>query len=373
MITSLALTQFRNHTHFRAKDIGRFVALVGANGSGKTNILEAISFLSPGRGIRRAKLSEVGKHGCDGSWSIFAQIHGEQSDHKIGTGLTPERLFSDVNSREIRIDGQKNSSQNALLDICRMLWLTPQMDGLFMGGASDRRRFIDRWVTTFDPSHAHNLTQYEKAMRQRNRALVDPHFRSGYIDSLEDIMAQHGVAAALARHQHVERLRLSTQKFETQSAFPWSKIALEGDIEVMIGNGAGLTELEDRFKDMLKSRRPVDLEAGRTTKGPHKTDFIVWHGPKDIEARLSSTGEQKALLIGLLLAQLDLLSNIDGDISRILLLDEIAAHLDIKRRQALFEHLKSSQLQIWMTGTDEEVFYPLLPDLELISIKEDLV
>ena len=370
MIISLKLTQFRNHQQVKLDGLGAFVGLVGPNGSGKTNILEAISFLAPGRGLRRAVLSDVGRHGQDGSWSLFAEIDSLYTPHKVGTGLSLQTLLSDSNARDIHINQQKSATQNALLDICRLLWLTPSMDGLFTGGAGDRRRLLDRWATTFEPSHAHHLSLYEKAMRQRNSALQLPHSRPAFLDSLEDIMALNAVAVALTRHDHILKLQNAIDMMRGETAFPWSKIALEGDIESQIMAGATLTELEDHFKDQLCASRKIDKEAGRTTKGVHKSDLLVWHGMKNMEARLSSTGEQKALLIGLLLAQLELLTHIDSDVARILLLDEVAAHLDARRRQALFAHLANSQLQIWMTGTDEDVFRAIGHDLQLFGLSD---
>ena len=362
MIKHLTLTSYRNHKHARLNTEAQIICFIGPNGSGKTNILEAISYFAPGRGLRRAAMQEVATYGSDGAWAVSALLHSEYVDIKLGTGISPQALLKENLSREVKIDGKKCAKQNSLLEHIRMLWLIPAMDGLFTGPSADRRRFLDRWVTTIEAGHAYNLSQYEKAMRQRNKALEMGGRNQTILDSLEDMMANHAIAIALARHNHVQKLShimMASQQSDDvmpQSIFPWAKMALQGTIEADINEGDTLTALEDRYRKRLFEERALDKDIGRTASGPHRSDFFLWHGPKSTEARLCSTGEQKALLIGLLLAQLELLENLQTQASRILLLDEVAAHLDKHRRRALFERLSQTKLQVWMTGTDEDVF-----------------
>jgi len=362
VIKHLTLTSYRNHKQARLKSDAQIICFIGPNGSGKTNILEAISYFSPGRGLRRAAMQEVATYGSDGAWAVSALLHSDYADIKLGTGITQQALLKETLSREVKIDGKKSAKQNSLLEHIRMLWLIPAMDGLFTGPSADRRRFLDRWVTTIEAGHAHNLSQYEKAMRQRNKALEIGGRNQTILDSLEDMMANHAIAIAVARHNHVQKLShimMASRQLDdeaVQSIFPWAKMALQGTIEADINEGDTLTALEDRYRKRLYEERALDKDIGRTASGPHRSDFFLWHGPKSTEARLCSTGEQKALLIGLLLAQLELLENLQTQASRILLLDEVAAHLDKHRRRALFERLSQTKLQVWMTGTDEDVF-----------------
>ena len=356
-VSSLRLNQFRNYQNASLELDQRHVVLCGENGAGKTNLLEAISFLSPGRGMRRATYNDVAFVGGDGSWAVNAEIVGLEDQSMIGTGLIlgPTGVES---HRRIRINQTQVKSADELLDQCRVVWLTPGMDGLFAGSTSDRRRFLDRLVLAIDPAHGKRVSNYEKAMRARNRLLEDYSADPVWLDGIEGQLAEYGAAIATARTELVELLSSMIESgIKHQTPFPNAIIELDGVLEAEVGYGSAL-DLEDRYRDMLRSGRALDKAAGRTLIGPHRTDLLVTHGPKNMAAKLCSTGEQKALLVGIVLAHAILVEEI-CELSPILLLDEVAAHLDAKRRAALFDLLDSFGCQAWMTGTDIEMFSAL--------------
>ena len=305
--------------------------LYGENGAGKTNLLEAVSMLAPGRGLRGAALSDMQRLGGSGGWAVAARL----GDCEIGTGTVaaaPER-------RQVRINGAP-ASVNSLSEWLSVLWLTPAMDRLFAGSAGERRRFLDRLVLALEPSHAHHASRYEAAMRARNKLLAEERPDEVWLTSLELAMAEHGAAGAEARNRTVAALgeRLAAAGDDD---FPSAEIALEGSRS---GDLAAV----------LKSNRSRDAAAGRTTEGPHRVDLSVLHRAKQMPAASSSTGEQKALLLGLVLAHAALVAERRGE-PPILLLDEVAAHLDAKRRAALFARLEGRG-QVWMTATEAALF-----------------
>lgn len=354
-LTRLTLTDVRNYAGLRLDLSAGLIALVGSNGAGKTNLLEAISLLSPGRGLRGAAYETVGRLGGSGAWAIAAEVETPLGDHAIGTGWTPSSEDGEpAQSRMVLIDGRAQKGSGALGHVLRILWLTPAMDRLFAGPAGDRRRFFDRLVAAFDPDHAARVAAFERVMRERNLLLADMTSDGHWLASLEASMAEQAVAIAAARNEAVATLSRHMAAARDDSAFPWAEIALAGDIEALV-SAMPAVRAEDEYRRLLADSRKADRAAGRTLSGPHRSDLLVRHGPKDMAADLCSTGEQKALLVGLILAEAQSLREVMGW-APLLLLDEVAAHLDRARRQALFAHLRRLGTQVWMTGTDREVF-----------------
>jgi DNA replication and repair protein RecF len=332
-ITRLTLTDFRSYRETGIDPGAGFVILTGDNGAGKTNILEAVSLLAPGRGLRGAALGEMARSDGPGGFSISAQLAGEVT---LGTGTlatAPER-------RQVRINGAA-ASVNALAEWLAVLWLTPAMDRLFAGSAGDRRRFLDRLVLAIEPGHASHAARYEAAMRARNKLLADPdHADPAWLAALEVGMAEHGDALGHGRARTVVALAGAIEA-SGDGGFPRSLIALEG--------WSG-----DDLAGRLRANRGRDSAAGRAVEGPHRQDLAVTHLAKRQAAARASTGEQKALLLGLILAHADLIAERRGA-HPILLLDEVAAHLDPGRREALFGRL-AGRAQVWMTGTEAALF-----------------
>jgi len=356
-ITDLRLTRFRNYDTANLSAGPGPVVLVGDNGAGKTNLIEALSFLSPGRGLRRAVYGDVGQTGSGGDWAVAATVTDPRDSHLVGTGLQITEAGLD-RSRRIRIDGTAVQRSEDLLDHIRVLWLTPSMDGLFTGPASDRRRFLDRFVLAIDRDHASRVNAFEKAMRGRNRLLEDHQSQSSWIDAIEQQMAELAVAVAAARRELVDSLNAVIADAQTdRQAFPSAGLALEGELESLIGSQTAV-EVEDAYIALLRQGRHADQAAGRTLKGPHRSDLTVQHMGKSMAASQCSTGEQKALLIGLVLAQTALVAKMSGR-TPVVLLDEVAAHLDRHRRAGLFAELARLGCQAWMTGTEWAPFADL--------------
>lgn len=366
-VTRLTLTHFRNHSQSDLRFESTLVAFTGANGAGKTNILEALSLLSPGRGLRRAKLIDLIGAGSEvGSTAGFAvsadlmPMNYEAGDDpiKIGTGLAGPQ----ATGRDIRIDKVPVKSSEELLELCTVLWLTPAMDGLFTGGASDRRRFFDRMVMALHPSHGRAASRFEQSMRARNKMLDEGVHDPVWFEGVEAQMAEAAAAMQSARLSTLSLLSGAIDKArDAVSAFPHAVLSLSGF--------EGF-ESEEGYRDQLASGRVRDRAAGRTLEGPHRVDLLVRHGPKDVEARLASTGEQKALLIGLILAQARLVKQETGQ-AAILLLDEIAAHLDAGRRAALYDLCAELGGQTFMTGTDASLFDALDHSLGNTAVGND--
>jgi DNA replication and repair protein RecF len=350
-INRLKLNDFRNYADIALSFDGRHVVLAGDNGSGKTNLLEAISFLSPGRGLRRASYGDVVSNHAAGGFSIFAQIEGMAGEADIGTGT--EAGGESGITRRLRVNGAPAAAIDDLLEHLRILWLTPAMDGLFMGGAADRRRFLDRLVLSIDPAHGRRAADFERAMKSRNRLLSESRWDPLWLDGLEEQMAGLGVATALARREMLGLLARLVEEGATEAQFPVPAIALSGFLDETDEQVAA--DLEDQYRLSLARERPRDAAAGRTLEGPHRADLLIRHRTKDIEAARCSTGEQKALLVGLVLAHARLAASLTG-FAPILLLDEIAAHLDENRRAMLFDLVDSIGGQAFMTGTDAAMF-----------------
>lgn len=348
-LQSLKLSNFRCYVDARLDDLSSgLIVLHGKNGAGKTNILEAVSLLSPGRGLRNARAGEVQKHDSGNPWAVAGELETSGGEVKIGTGLDVK-----TDKRIVRINGVNAKGQNALADYLACIWLTPQMDRLFMDSSRERRRFLDRLVFAFDPGHSGRVTRYENAMAQRSKLLKEDRNDAGWLDALEAQMAETGVSIAAARLDFARRLQKACDK-ENHDHFPLAILRAGGTIEEILGNAPAL-EVEDMFRYQLRESRKIDAISGGAATGPHKSDLLVQYAEKKMAAGQCSTGEQKALLIGLILAHARLIAAERGA-PPILLLDEVAAHLDENRRAALYDLLGDIGGQVWLTGTDEAIF-----------------
>ena len=366
-IRRLTLTNFRSY-HAASVVLGDGpVVLVGPNGAGKTNLLEAVSLLAPGRGLRRATLEEVAFAEGDGAWAVSAEIEGALGLATIGTGIEPPVSEDAAPARKCRVDREPVASPAAFADHLRVIWLVPAMDGLFTGPGGERRRFIDRLVLAVDAEHGSRVNALERSLRSRNRLLENPSPDPHWLDAAEHETAELAVAVAAARADTVRRLSAALAARRTaDAAFPCAEIALEGWMETLVLSHPAV-EVEDRYRAVLKDNRARDAAAGRTLDGPHLSDLAVIYEPKGIAARDASTGEQKALLIGLVLAHAGLVAEMTGT-APVILLDEVVAHLDPGRRSALFDALERLGAQIWMTGADPAAFAEIAPRAELLQV-----
>jgi DNA replication and repair protein RecF len=368
-VTRLLLTNFRSYPRGEIAVSGRPVVLAGPNGAGKTNILDAISLLSPGRGLRGAKLGDHTRHGpsprSDALWAVAATISRANEAYEIGTGLTLGPGGGE--RRKVHLNGAPSNNTADLADLVQMAWLTPAMDRLFIESASGRRKFLDRLVFGFESDHARNAIRYETAMRERARLLKYGPRDPAWLDGLEAEMSEAGVLVAQSRAQTVERLNKALEVRGVAGAFPSAQLAISGEADGLIAECANPP---NEFREHFARRRIRDAEAGRTTFGPHLSDLAVRHVQKRADAAECSTGEQKALLIAIVLAHAWELSHIREGRAPILLLDEIAAHLDAKRRAALFEEILALGSQAWMTGTDIEMFFPLKTKADLFAVAD---
>jgi DNA replication and repair protein RecF len=366
-ICRLTLTNFRSYRAATLQAALGPVVLVGPNGAGKTNLIEAISFLAPGRGLRRATLDEVAFSEGDGSWAAAAEVEGALGLATLGTGIEARHDGEEALLRKCRVDREPVPSASAFADHLRVVWLTPQMDPLFAGPASERRRFLDRLVLTVDAEHGSRVHALERALRSRNRLLEETRPDRHWLDAVEHETAELAVAVAAGRAETVGRLQAALEgRRDPASPFPWAEIALDGWLETMLLDHSAV-EAEDRYRAVLKEGRPRDAAAGRTLAGPHLTDLEVMHGPKGIAASEASTGEQKALLIGLVLAHAGLIAEMTGW-APVLLLDEVIAHLDPARRSALYAALARLGAQVWMTGADPAAFSEIAGRAEMFEV-----
>lgn len=369
-LAALKLSGFRNYASLSLALDGRSVALTGPNGAGKTNLLEAVSFLSPGRGLRRAALEDVARRPGNGTWAVAAELRTPSGIIDLGTGiaLAPDGPES---RRSVRINHAPARSTDALLDHLRVIWLTPSMDGLFTGPASERRRFLDRAVLAIDRQHGRRVNAFEKAMRGRNRLLSEGSPDRAWLSAIETEMAELGVALAAARREWVGLAVGLIAENRAGSPFPSAGLALEGLLEADLA-GRPASAVEDAYRQRLAADRPRDAAAGRTLAGPHLADLRVHHAPKQAPAERCSTGEQKALLIGLVLAQARLAVRLSGE-TPLLLLDEIAAHLDAPRREALFGVIEDLGCQTFMTGTESGVFDSLGDRIQHLAVEDGAI
>jgi DNA replication and repair protein RecF len=357
-VTQLTLENFRNYANLRLDMDASAIVLTGANGAGKTNLLEAISMLSPGRGLRAASFDELIRHGSPNGWAVAAKILVAGSEIALGTAYDRRSKSAagerDGLGRRAVIDGVVQKSSGALGRHVRILWLTPAMDRIFSGPRGDRRRLFDRLTVALDPDHSARLSAFEKLMRERNRLLAKGSTDPVWLSSLEHRMAEEGVAIVASRLAALDALATHMVK-DSSLSFPWVSLALEGMLESELQNRPAV-QVEDRYRKLLLDSRSPDRAAGRTLSGPHRSDLKVVHGPKGLDAGACSTGEQKAMLIGMILAHAKAMKNTLGGMLPVLLLDEVVAHLDAERRLGLFRELHGLGAQCWLTGTDRSLF-----------------
>lgn len=365
----LQLSNFRCYGEAILETDARPVVLSGPNGAGKTNLLEAISFLAPGRGLRRARLSEVDRQNGNaaGPWAVAAEVMTEAGPRRLGTGRDGTAEAEGARERRlVKLDGEFARSQQSLGEVVSLVWLTPQMDGLFRDGAAGRRRFLDRLVYGFDPGHAGRLTAYEHALRERARLLKSGAGDAAWLDALEESMAGRAVALAAARLAMVARLNEACEL--STGPFPKVGLALVGEVEDWL-EGLPALDVEERLRARLRDGRPRDAERGGASIGPQHSDLAAQHLDRELPAALCSTGEQKALTVALVLAHARLLTLERGH-APLLLLDEIAAHLDETRRRALFEEILALAAQAWMSGTDASLFAPLAEQAQFVCVAD---
>jgi DNA replication and repair protein RecF len=356
VLRRLLLTDFRSYARGSLPLDGRPVFLFGANGAGKTNLLEAVSYFAPGRGLRGSGVAEVGRRmpgeAAGRAWSVSAVVETPDGEVRLGTGIegvedTPRRVIR----RTVRLEGE-TVPPGRLAEVVRLVWLTPAQDRLFLEGGTERRRFLDRLVFAAEPAHAVHASRYEKAMRERMRLLTDGPGDPVWLDGLEVQIAQAGAFLAQGRARTLEALQAEIDS-RADRPFPQGTLSLSGDW------GLPDDETEGRLRAALAKARERDAAAGRALSGPHRTDLVVVHREKDRLAAECSTGEQKALILNLVLAQAARLSRAESSPNPILLLDEVAAHLDPQRRTALFDEIVALGLQVFLTGTDRALFEDL--------------
>jgi DNA replication and repair protein RecF len=371
-VSRLTLTDFRNHAALDLQLDGRPVCLFGPNGAGKTNIVEALTMLAPGRGLRTASLSDVARAGDEfraQPWAVSARIMQDGQETVVGAGA--ERTPEGGVKRLARRDGQPATAAE-LAEAARMTWLTPAMDRLWSGPAGDRRKFFDRLTLARASEHGHSAAAYERAMRERQRLLSERVFDDSWLGGLEREMSAHGAAIAAARVETLHRLQ-SAIDTRPDGAFPKAMLELEGLMEARFENGAASADVEEDFAELLRDVRGRDAGAGRALDGPHRSDLLARHAAKDMPADQCSTGEQKALLVGLTLAQARALAGDPGAGPSLILIDEAAAHLDGVRRAALFDELLSNAGQAWLTGTDENLFEAFGDRAQRFEVKDGKV
>ncbi len=362
-IVKITLSDFRNYASLSLQLGPEPVVLIGENGAGKTNLLEAISLFMPGRGLRGAPAETLARAQGAGGWSAGLGVRSPAGMMQLGTGRASGHENDGKPSRIVRINGQNKTGPGGFLQVLRLIWLTPSMDGLFSGPASERRRFLDRIVTAHDPSHARRLSAFERAMRERNKLLENPAPDSAWLSALERQMAEQGTAIAAARRESAARLNMlmaPENGAASTAVFPFAILGAKGRLENDL-DGHAAVEVEDNYRTMLGDSRKIDAAAGRCLHGPHRSDMEVLHGPKNMAAKLCSTGEQKTLLIAMILGQTRMIAQEGANRGHmgagpVLLLDEIAAHLDARRRDGLFAALLDMGVQTFMTGTDARLF-----------------
>ncbi len=373
-VQRLTLSGFRNHARSRleAGDAALLV-LTGPNGAGKTNVLEALSLLAPGRGLRRAAFADMANIAATAQqppqWALHATVHGLKGAAEIGMlwqGGSADGAAEDsaaengsAGSRQLKIAGKQGRSAAALAEHIRVAWLTPSMDGLFTGPASERRRFIDRLTLALDPAHGGRINALEKLLRQRNRLLPEHRAQARWLDAIEAQLAEMAVAVAAARLVTVQLTSAGMALLDgLRDAFPRAHLAMHGWLEERLAQLPAV-DVEDAYRDHLAQARAEDAAAARTLAGAHRSDLLVEHAARGMPAKLCSTGEQKALLIALMLAHAQAVKDTLNGAAPLLLLDEVAAHLDAHRRAGLFSALSQLGAQVWMTGTDAGTFTDL--------------
>lgn len=370
IVKALKLHNFRCYRQVALQDMQKgLIVLLGENGAGKTNILEALSLLSAGRGLRTARPAEIQNNTINEPWAVSASLIDEYgSEIRLGTGLD-RNSKKGAEKRIIRVNGKNVRSQAIFGKYLACVWLTPQMDRLFIDSGRERRRFLDRLVFTFDPGHSGRVARYENALSQRSKLLREEKCDNAWLSALELQMAETGVAIAAARIEYSRRL-MQACKSANSDSFPRARFYVKGSVEGWLeekGNCA--LEIEERFKSSLEQSRARDALIGGAQEGPHKSDLAVFYDAKNMPAEQCSTGEQKALLIGLILAHSRLIKAERG-VAPILLLDEVVAHLDERRRGALYKILQDLGAQCWLTGTEQELFSDISKTAQFVDVTE---
>jgi DNA replication and repair protein RecF len=365
-IHQLTLEHYRNHVKLQIIPESKRVVITGPNGCGKTNILEALSFLSPGRGFRHAKLTDVLTQGADvAHWSLFTDVSGPSGRCTIGTGMTPQEITDEESSKRVlKINHEQQKSHMILPEYLRLVWLTPQMEPLLLSGSTARRRFVDRMVFHFDGEHSKRVSAFERHMRERSKLLQFSRFDPEWLSITEQHLASLSVAITVARMQIIATLMEAME--DTQSRFPKAVLAMRGGAESMLAQASAL-QVEQELARMLEAARLKDRATGQTSVGAHRSDLEVVHAEKNQPLRSCSTGEQKALLVSILLAEVRATIH-SSKRSPILLLDEVVVHLDTLRREALFEEILRMDAQCWMTATEFDWFHPIAQDAHHIEL-----
>lgn len=362
-ITALTLENFRNYRHLNLQVAARPVILTGHNGAGKTNILEAISLLSPGRGMRSARLREMDHADAGAAWVVATEVTANGATSQIGTGRDADAASE---KRILKINGERERKHGVLAAHVCVQWLTPSMDQVFTEGGTARRKLLDRIVYGFEPEHATRVSAYEQAMRERNRLLADRGRADPYwLSVLEQQMAEHALSITLARLENLRRVQ--EHLAQPLSAFPRAQLELQGTVEGWLESGISALEAETKLAQRLTELRGLDAARGRATEGPHRSHLYVIHSGKNMPAERCSTGEQKAVLLSIILASARARAAWCG-MPPILLLDEVVAHLDVDKRASLFDLIRSSAIQAWMTGTDAADFQGLAGDATHLEI-----
>lgn len=367
-ISKLNLTDFRNHSFTSIITDKKFIALVGKNGSGKTNIIEAISMFASGKGLRSAQLLEQSNVNGNGGWSVFMEVKSSKGITKLGTGIGSSQIF-DGKARQCRIDGKFLKSPRQFTECIGIIWLTPQMDGLFIGQRTERRKFFDKLVHLIEPGHEENIKTYERLIMQRNKVLMDADNKRSWLDNLEKQISKLSVNIIISRDIAINQLNKIMDAEVKNNLFPSAKIIMREELG-NINKQSSMIEIEAELQQLFYQSRVRDRESNRTSVGPHRTDFTLYYNKNNMYAENCSTGEQKNLLVSLILAEARVYQEINNGVSPVLLLDEITAHMDNDRVSNLFEQIGEIGSQTWLTGTSENLFEYIWDKTEIFNINK---
>ncbi len=367
-ISKLNLTDFRNHSFTSISTDKKFVVLVGKNGSGKTNIIEAASMFSSGKGLRGAQLLEQSNIRGSGGWSVFMEIRTGKGKIKLGTGIGNSQIL-EGKGRQCRVDGEFVKSSRQFKEYVSIIWLTPQMDRLFIGQRTDRRKFFDKLIYLIEPSHEENIKNYDRLLMQRNRLLLNKEEKTNWLDNIEKQLSKIATSILISRQIATKRLNKIMDVEVKNNLFPAASIVMReelGNLNVR----APIAEIEEQLQKLFHQSRARDRETSRTSVGPHRTDFTLHYKKNNMYAENCSTGEQKNLLISLILAEARVYQEINNGVSPILLLDEVTAHMDNDRISNLFEQITDIGSQTWLTGTSEDLFDCIRDKTDIFHIND---